>query len=124
MPPGRKPKIAPQNISVTSTPATDERRELIAMYAPECAGPNAEFSSFYDDPTVPADYYKRRGYIPVTAPGGEQVTHKGDRLWKRPRQNFAKEKAESAQRGIDLAQSAKTAGDEGYAEGRLQEIPD
>lgn len=124
MPPGRKPKIAPKRITVTDFSATDERRELVSQFAPECVGPNAVFSAFFDDPAIPAEYYARRGYEAVTTPKGEQVNHKGDRLWKRPRDVVAREKAASAQRGLGLASAAKTAGDEAYADGKLQEIKD
>ena len=124
MPPGRKPKIAPKGITVTDFAATDERREYVAQYAPECVGPNAEFSAFFDDPAIPAEHYARRGYEAVLNSKGEQVNHKGDRLWKRPRSIVAREKAASAQRGLDLASAAKTAGDEAYADGKLQEIKD
>lgn len=123
MPPIKKQRIAPK-VSVVDFAATDERAEIVNQFAPDCVGTGSEFSAYFDDPDVPAEYYERRGYTAVMSPKGEQVTHKGDRLWKRPRAVVQKEMDASSNRAMELAAAARTPGDEAYAGGQLQEIID
>lgn len=121
--PPKSPKIAP-NVAVVDHSTTDERLMLVNQFAPDCVGNNSEFSAYFDDPSIPAEYYERRGYVPVTTQGGAQVNHKGDRLWKRPRSVVQAEHDDAAERGMDLAASANEPGNEKYADGRLVELDD
>jgi len=123
MPPVKKQRIAPK-VNVDAQYIVDERAEIVSQFAPECDGASSAFSAFFGDPEIPVEYYERRGYTPVTSPKGEQVTHKGDPLFKRPRESFQKEMDVISGRAMRLAESAKTAGDHAYAEGQLQEIAD
>jgi len=121
--PAKKQRVAP-NVAVVDYAAGDERAEIINQFAVDCVGPNSAFSAYFDDPEIPAEYYERRGYQAVVSPKGEQVTHKGDRLWKRSRDVFQKDMDTTSKRAMELARAAKTPGDEAYAGGQLQEIAD
>jgi len=74
---------------------TDERKELIKRYAPECVDPLyspssrkkrlfAEWHAFWGDPEK-AMIHAHRGYEPVPNEHGQQVSHKGDLLFRIPR---------------------------------------
>jgi len=71
---------------------TDERKELIKRYAPECVDPLyvpssrkprkfAEWHAFWSDPEK-ALLHAHRAYEPVMNEHGMQVSHKGDLLFK------------------------------------------
>lgn len=123
MPVVKKQRVAPK-VAVVDYGSFDERNEILNQFASDCVGPNSAFSAFFDDPDIPAEYYERRGYEAVMSPKGEQITHKGDRLWKRPREAYLKEVNANSNRAMELASAAKSPGEESYASGQLQEIAD
>jgi len=82
----------------------DEREEIIEMFAPDCIDKrdergariqnSSEFTAFFGDPKGDMSLYRRQGYIPIVQ-NGEQVTHRGDPLFKRARELFTKERMRS-----------------------------
>jgi len=86
---------------------TDERKELIKRYAPECVDPIyvpssrkrrvfAEWHAFWGDPEK-AMIHAHRGYEPVANEHGMQVSHKGDLLFRLPRSMWLDSKLASSQ---------------------------
>jgi len=85
---------------------SDERKELVARYAPECVNPVynpqsrlprqfAEFHAFFCL-EAKASLWAHKGYIPVFDENGLHVQHEGDVLFKIPREMWLqKELAES-----------------------------
>ena len=75
---------------------TDERKELIAVYAKDCLNrqkngrevpDSSAATAFWGDPDIPSAQYRRLGYEPVVDPETkEQVTHRGDPLFRRARE--------------------------------------
>ena len=74
---------------------SDERRELVLRYAPECVDPHydprsgkprqfAEFHAFFC-PKAKSAIAAHRGYVPVFDENKEIVQHEGDMLFKIPR---------------------------------------
>jgi hypothetical protein len=120
------PKIAP-DVEVIDHSLTDERGQLVRIYAPECLGRQSEFVAYFDNGSdekdrMPASYYAANGYTPVMLPeDGGQVNDKGDRLWKISRIEWQKRRDADAQRGFDLAHAAMEPGNEKYADGRLEQ---
>jgi len=85
---------------------SDERKELVKRYAPECIDPPfnplsgrprqyAEWHAFFADPDK-AHIRAHRGYEPVPNEHGDQVQHEGDLLFRIPRDMWKQSKDASS----------------------------
>lgn len=121
----RPRKIAP--VEMVDYSRTDERGELVRMYAPECIERKErsvkrdhmgrvtsrtnvainEWHSYFGDPSVPDSFYLRRGYEAVKDEKGTHVTHKGDKLWKIKTAVVQKDFDRAAQESKELLDAAQ-----------------
>jgi hypothetical protein len=97
---------------------SDERKELVKRYAPECIEPPfnprsgrprqfAEWHAFFADPNK-AHIRAHRGYEPVPNEHGDQVQHEGDLLFRIPRDMWKNTKVAAS---VESASRRKSSSD-------------
>ncbi len=116
----------------------DERKELIGVYAKDCLNQtqngkdvrdSSKFMAFWGDPDEKPATYRRQGYEPVMDPETkEQVTHRGDPLWKRPRAMTVKHMTRAAKHSAAMVEDTALAKEdaqtrEGFFVPRESEVP-
>jgi len=74
-------RLKAPDITVSSFEKSREK-EIVATFAPECVGKNAQFHGFWGDPKEHRRYIDK-GYIPVVH-DGEHVAYEGMLLYKLP----------------------------------------
>ncbi len=101
----------------------DERLEILKKYAPECldvvnattgraAPQSGAFVAYFGEKDESADKMERMRYEPVRDAEGHHVNHRGDPLFRTPRELYMRRKGRRANHSHDLVSSQLQATDE------------
>ena len=100
----------------------DERLEILKKHAPECLDKvneetgralpqSSDFVAYFGASDESADKMERMRYEPVRDEAGKHVNHRGDPLFKTPRELFMRRKGRIARRSHEVVSAQLTADD-------------
>lgn len=125
-----KRPLAPTNIEISNWKPANERKDLVARFAPECLSKRDEkgnlvegdFHEFFGASDVSIKDYEAQGYKQVLREDGKPVYHKRQPLLKIPTPVYRQRIEEAAHRAVYETQAVSKPNNPDYADGSLEQI--